>query len=166
MKYLTTAISNFSRALSCSVRLGFLTKLAAKIIEELRKSPGYFQRKAEVDTLIMSQASCAAVNEAKSQLSQYWRSLQRATLVSYQEQWERNRRDWKILTRGQEVTRDASKSDTVESLYQLIPERKRLARWMATETPLPPSDTWRAMADIYSLLTKDLSIPYLNGHNL
>ena len=46
----------------------------------------------------------------------------------------------------------------------LVPERGRLARWMASDEPLSSSEMWRATHDLHSLCCRDLSVLFLPGH--
>lgn len=143
---------------------GLPSKLPAKRIEELKKDPGLLQRQDVVNKLVKSRSSIVALNKAKSELSQHWKTLEREARKTYQRQWVSDRRDWEILTRGKEIAKPQENVDILQCLFQLIPERKRLAHWMAAENPLPSQEMWQAMADIHTLLTKDLTVIYLPGH--
>jgi hypothetical protein len=71
--------------------------------------------------------------------------LKNEALRQYQEHWIQERRDWKILTRGKETALDKSKTDFVQSLCLLIPERGRLAPKMAADHALEPAEMWHAL---------------------
>ncbi|KAN0066788.1 hypothetical protein V8E54_015077 [Elaphomyces granulatus] len=53
----------------------------------------------------------------------------------------RERRDRKILTRGRGVAQDKFKTDFVQNICLLLPERGRLAQKMAADQPLKPGET-------------------------
>jgi hypothetical protein len=107
---------------------GLPCTLPAKLVAELKADPHFSGLKHNLDALIEAKASSAAVNEAKSRVSQCWRSLEREALKAFQQQWVRDRRDWKVMTRGEESAQDATKTGTVHNLFRLIPERARLAQ--------------------------------------
>lgn len=130
----------------------------------MKGDPGLLQRQDVINKLIKFRSSNVALNKAKSELSQHWKTLEREALKTYQRQWVSDRRDREILTRGKENAKPRENVDILQCLFRLIPERKRLAHWMAAENPLPSSEMWRAMADIHTLLTKDLTVIYLPGH--
>ena len=88
----------------------------------------------------------------------------RLALRQHQEAWVRERRDWKILTRGKERPHDLCRTELVDNLYLLIPERGRLAQRMASDEPLSSNAMWDAMRDLHSLCRRDLSVLYLPGH--
>lgn len=54
-----------------------------------------------------------AFGNAKRRLTSYRKKLKQDALRQYQENWVRERRDWKILTRGKEVATDNCKTDFV-----------------------------------------------------
>ena len=45
-----------------------------------------------------------------------------------------------------------------------VPERGRLATWMASDAPLSPTEMWQALRDLHSLLVQDSTVLYLPGH--
>jgi hypothetical protein len=130
----------------------------------LRHDPRLCHLESEVDRLVRQEGKTApAVKEVKKELGRYSKTLRRAALHQYQEEWVRDRRNWKILTRGKEQPSDVDKTDLVQSLCLLIPERGRLAQAMAQDESLSPDSMWRAMLDLHSLCTRDLTVLYLAG---
>jgi hypothetical protein len=62
------------------------------------------------------------VSDGKTLDTNHLKKMKSKALRQYQEHWVRERRDWKILTRGRGVVKD-----------KLIPERGRLAQKMAAD---------------------------------
>jgi hypothetical protein len=133
---------------------GLPCKLPARLEEAL---------KSEVQALVQEGGAGSELDEAKGRWNSYHKALYRKTLRRYQKQWVQDRRDWKIVTRGKEQPRGLCKTDLVQNLCLLIPERGRLALIMASDDPLSPAATWQAMQDLHSLCTRDLSVLYLPG---
>jgi Protein of unknown function (DUF3435) len=127
-----------------------------------KDDPQFRKLEKEVQRLIHSDPT--ALKEAKRRLRNYRRALERRTLQQYQEDWVRERRDWKILSRGKEQPKDACKSDVVQILRLLIPERERLAQKMALDEPLSSNVMWQATSDLYALCHQDTTVLYLPGH--
>jgi hypothetical protein len=142
---------------------GLPTKLPSRLEEGLDSDPGLSDLVNRVQSLRLEGVQGPLLSAASSTIGSYRKALKRRTLRTHQEQWMRERRDWKVLTRGKEQVRDPCKTDLVENICLLIPERGRLARQMAAEDPLPADEMWTAMEDLVSLLTKDLTVLYLPG---
>jgi hypothetical protein len=142
---------------------GLPYELPAAKRDELEDDPRLRELQAEVRALTESGAS-PELNDAKTRLSTYRRTLERDTLRQYQKQWIRDRRVWKILTRGKERAKDVRRNDLLQQLCLLRPERRRLAKVMASEDPLSPAQTWQSIRDMVSLCTQDFTVVYLPGH--
>ena len=69
------------------------------------------------------------------------------------------RRDWKILSRGEVQADTRSTTDFNDQLWRLIPERKRLVA-VVTATEV----VWLAMQVIVTLRTRTSTVCYLPGH--
>ncbi|MCJ1426427.1 hypothetical protein MMC29_004330 [Sticta canariensis] len=136
--------------------------------------PAYLEHRVNRDPRLLelertvrehSPADPEGAKEAKRSLAVSCRkTLTRLALRRYQEEWVRERRDWKVLTRGKEQPRDLCTTDLVHNLCLLIPERGRLAQLMASDEPLSPGAMWDAMRDLHSLCSRDFSVLYLPGH--
>lgn len=96
-------------------------------------------------------------------ITNYCKKIERDALRQYQESWIQERRDWKVLTRGKEVAKDNSKTELVQSIYLLFPERGRLAKKMASACPLTSDEMWDALRDLYTLCLEDSNVLYLPG---
>lgn len=87
-------------------------------------------------------------------------SLKRKALVSYREAWIRQRRDWKILTRGKispEVDSDGN------HLNLILPERSRIEKKMRSTKPLDTDQMREAIQDVYTLISRDYTVFYRPG---
>jgi hypothetical protein len=56
-------------------------------------------------------------------LTNYRKKLKQDTFRQYQENRVQERRDWEILARGKEAAKDNCKTDFIQSIWLLIPER-------------------------------------------
>ncbi|KIW99701.1 uncharacterized protein Z518_11114 [Rhinocladiella mackenziei CBS 650.93] len=144
---------------------GLPNELPARRLDELSRDPRLCELQEQLASLEREGTTGPVVNEAKRWLSNYRRKLYKKALRGYQQWWVRDRRDWKILTNGQERPNDPSNTDLVQHLSLLIPERGRLAQWMCQDEPLSPESMWQAMRDLHSLCTRDLTVLYLPGLN-
>ena len=142
---------------------GLPCKLPTRFGKALKSDPGLVELEDEIRALVQEEGASSALDSAKSRRNSYHKALYRKTLRRYQEQWVQDRRDWKILTRGKEQPSGLCKTDLVQNLCLLVPERGRLALIMASDEPLSPAATWQAMLDLHSLCNRDLSVLYLPG---
>jgi hypothetical protein len=58
---------------------------------------------------------------------------------------------------------DGNGAEQLQSLCLLIPERERLAKWMASDAPLSPTEMWQAVRDLHLWLVQDSTILHLPG---
>jgi hypothetical protein len=133
------------------------------LTESLKRDPRVLELEHEVQRLEEVQADRATLAKAKRKVAQYRDSQRQKALVAYQEEWVRRRRELKILSRGKLPVTDMSGSDQLQSLCLLVPERGRLATWMASDAPLSPTEMWQAVRDLHSLLVQDSTVLYLPG---
>jgi hypothetical protein len=121
----------------------------------VQHDPGYITLRFEVAGL--------EKQEANRRLANYRQKWRRKTLKEYQVSWMRKRRDWIVLTRGTEQPNDPGQTDVVQSLWRLIPERRRLAEVMSADESLPSEAIWSALKDAYVLCSRVHSVLYLPG---
>lgn len=141
---------------------GLPCELPARLEEELKQNPRLQELEQEVR---QCPRECqTALKHSRQLLASYWNTLQRVALYKYQERWIRERRDWQVLTRGREQRDDPHRADLVESLYLLLPERRRLAQRLASDAIMTSVDRWLATEDLYTLCTRDFSVLYLPSH--
>ena len=117
----------------------------------------------KIQPLVQEEGAGSALDQVNTRRNIYHKVLYRKTLRRYQEQWIQDRLDGKILTRGKEQLSSLCKTDLVQNLCLLIPERGRLALIMAPDEPLSPAATWQATPDLHPLCTRDLSVLFLAG---
>lgn len=140
---------------------GLPCELPAHLEDRLRSEPRLRKLENEIQALKRQDVSGSSLKEAKDRLVSYRKTLKRTTLRQYQQDWTRDCRDWKILTRGKQQAGDLCKTDLVRSLCLLIPERGRLALGMASDDPVSPAAMWRAIEDLHSLCTRNFTVLYL-----
>ena len=142
---------------------GLPDRLPTHLEEALQRDLQLCELREAVQSLTQTAGGHNALSKAKRQYTNHLKKLKSNAIRQYQEHWVRERRDWKILTRGREAAQDRSKTEFVESICALVPERGRLARRMAAEEPLEPEEMWRALQDLYSLCVEDFTVLYLPG---
>ena len=140
---------------------GLPGKLPTLLQEALNRDPQLCELEKEVQTLTRTAGADNALNKAKQRYANRLKKMKSKALLQYQEHWIRERRDWKILTRGRGVAQDTSKTDIVQNICLLIPERGRLAQTMAADQPSEPGEMWQALQDLHSLCVQDFTVLYL-----
>lgn len=140
---------------------GLPCELPAHIEESLRQDRR--RQELELEVQKSSEKDPLHLKEFKKRLASYLKTLKGSALRQYQESWIQQRRDWKIITRGREQARDLDRTDLVQSLCLLFPERARLAQRLASDEPLTAETKWLAMEDLYTLCTRDFPVLYLPG---
>ena len=144
---------------------GFPHDLPARLEADLNLDPQLCELRENLHKLKLWKGSATTLPEAERHTASYYKKLYRVRLREYQKKWVQDRRDWKILSRGKEVSSDTSKTDLVKSIFLLIPERARLAQKMAPEESLTSRAKWEAVQDLYSLCIRDFTVFYLPGLN-
>ena len=140
---------------------GLPDKLPSHLEEDIYRDLQLRELEKEVQTLARTGGGDKALNKAKQRYANLLKKLKNKALRQYQEHWVRERRDWKILTRGKETAQDKSKTDFVQNICLLIPERGRLSQKMAADHPLEPGEMWQAVQDLHTLCIRDLTVLYL-----
>ena len=141
---------------------GLPCELPAHVEESLKGDLRLQELQAEVHKFTYKDPS--SLKESKKRLASYLKSLKANALRQYQETWIQQRRDWKIITRGKEQAQDLDRTDLVQSLCLLFPERARVAQRLASDEPLTPEARWLAMEDLSALCTRDFSVLFLPGN--
>ena len=140
---------------------GLPDKLPSHLEDGIYRDPELRELEKEMQTLAQPGGGSKARSRPKQQYANRLKKLKKQALRQYQETWIRERRDWKILTRGKAAAQDKSKTDFVQSLCLLIPERGRLAQQMAADHALEPAEMWQALQDLYTLCVQDFTVLYL-----
>lgn len=84
------------------------------------RDPQLVELDREAQTFVRTQGQTRALNPTKQRYANLLKKLKLEAFRQYQRHWVRERRDWKILTRGEEATQDKSKTDFVQSRWPLI----------------------------------------------
>lgn len=140
---------------------GLPGKLPAHLEEALNRDPQLYELEREVQTLTRTAGDDNTLSKARQRYANHLKKMKFTALRQYQEHWVQERRDWKILTRGRVVAQDKSKTDVVQNICLLIPERGRLAQKMAADQPLEPGEMWQALQDLHALCVQDFTVLYL-----
>ena len=104
---------------------GLPCQLPARLEHDVNRDPRLLELERKVQEHLP--ADPEAAKEAKRRLASCRKTLTRLALRQHQETWVRERRDWKVLTRGKEQPHDLCRTELVHSLCLLVPERGRLA---------------------------------------
>ncbi|KZL81211.1 hypothetical protein CI238_13164 [Colletotrichum incanum] len=132
---------------------GAPTVLPARIERDLSKSK---------EVLLLKQQISAATDEdvrmeLSSSLRSVLRQLKAKALTKHRQDWVRERRDWKILTRGKVAPICPDKNGN--HLTAFIPELDRTAKIMVSGKEC----TREAIRDLYALASQDFTILYYPG---
>ena len=141
---------------------GLPTRLPAHLEKELEQDLQLGDLKAEVQRLRV-EGHNREFSAAQRRLTTYSTKLKKDALDLYQECWIQERQDWIVQTRGMEQAENESKTDLAPSIYQLFPERGRLAQAMASTSALPAEEMWAALEDLLTLCLQDVDVLYLPG---
>jgi hypothetical protein len=99
-------------------------------------------------------------DEARKARERLLKRLEHRAFISFRHRWTRERRDWKILTRG----KVSSEVDTDNGrLILLIPERARIADKMKRESGLTMNEMRDATRDLLTLCTRDYTVFFRPG---
>ncbi|KAK5214675.1 hypothetical protein LTR47_012112, partial [Exophiala xenobiotica] len=93
---------------------GLPDKLPSHIADDIYRDPELRDLEKEMQTLAQTGGGSKARSQHKQRYANRLKKLKNKALRQYQEQWTRERRDWKILTRGKEAAPDKSKTDFVQ----------------------------------------------------
>ncbi|EXJ95819.1 hypothetical protein A1O1_00943 [Capronia coronata CBS 617.96] len=141
---------------------GLPTRLPAHLEKEVERDPELCTLKAEVQRL-RTEGKNQDFTVAQRRLTTHSTRLKKAALDLYQECWIQERRDWIVQSRGRQKAKDGSKTVLAPSIYNLFPERGRLARAMASTHALPVEEMWAALQDLVTLCRRDMDTVYLPG---
>lgn len=89
--------------------------------------------------------------------------LRRKRLQQYKLEWVRERRDWKVKTRGKERLDDKTKTYLLDILLWVMPELGRLASTMISDRVVLEEERKGAIRDLCSLESQDYIVLYRPG---
>ena len=121
---------------------GFRTELPAKEKARINEDPRLLDLQKRTQFL-------------QSEARNYKTRAIKKRLAQFQLEWVRQRRDWKIDTRGKERPEDDTKTDLESALSRIMPERGRLARMMLPDRPTTEQERKKCIADLCSLTSQD-----------
>ena len=107
---------------------GLPSKLPAREVAAISQHPQFLAFEAEVHRLISEHGSPSKIQAAVGKARACRLRLTRKRLQQYKLEWVRERRDWKVMTRGEKRAEDQSQTDPSDILTRVIPERGRLRR--------------------------------------
>ena len=142
---------------------GLPTSLPAERDAATRRDPRLVALEEQIDKLRSNGASPSEIKIAKNKARSCYTSLTRKALEQYQNEWVRRRRDWKILTHGRERAADDTKTDRLQTLSLVFPERGRLAQRMISAESISDGGRRQCMEDLYAMITRDYSVLYRPG---
>jgi len=116
-----------------------------------------------VHRLRTGHGTTSEIKAAQTKARTYRASLTKKRLQQYKLEWVRDRRDWKVKTRGKERSDDNEKTDLVEILSRLMPERGRPARTMISDIVVSEEERRLAIEDLFSLASQDCTTLYRPG---
>ena len=142
---------------------GLPTCLPAEREAAVKQDPGLLALENRATHLKRDGVSPPDVRAAKNKARTYRYSLMSKALAQYQHEWVRERRDWKVLTRGKGRLESDATSDLLETMSLILPERGRLAKAMVSQEEASDESHRQTMRDLYSLISRDYSVVYRPG---
>jgi len=132
-------------------------------VAAIRQDPRLRDLDSEVQRLQASHAPAYEIKSAKGEARNHFANLKKTRLKQYQLEWVRQRRDWKVATRGKEECDDNPRTELHEILSTAMPERGRLARVMISDEIISEAARKQAVEDLCSLASQDSTTFYRPG---
>ena len=142
---------------------GLPSRLPAEREDAIRRDPQLLGFKSKVHRLKEGNGTASQIRAAENKARSYRASLTQKSLQQYKLEWVRQRRDWKVKTRGRASPNDDGHTDLLEILSQVMPERGRLARTMVSDKVVSKEERRQAIEDLCSLASQDCTILYRPG---
>jgi hypothetical protein len=142
---------------------GLPSKLPAREEAAISQHPKILFLESEVHQLKGEHGSPSQIQAAVSRARACRLRLTRKRLQQYKLEWVRERRDWKVMTRGQGRAEDQSQTDLSDILARVMPERGRLAKTMISDQVVSKEERKDAIKDLCSLACLDCSTVYRPG---
>ncbi|KAI2844070.1 hypothetical protein CBS12448_9977 [Aspergillus niger] len=136
----------------------------------IRRLPIEEEQKIDEDPSLIeisAKLKCAQSEDETRRLRREY-SIQRRKIYSkkfqqYQSDWVRNRRDWKILTRGRERPEHIEQAAEKQVLCKLMPELGRLAAVISSNQALSFDEKASVVNDIHTHCLRQFDVVYLPG---
>ena len=142
---------------------GLPSKLPAKEERAIRQDPQLLTFESEVLRLKRERTPASEIKAAESKSRACRARLGRKRLQQYKFEWVRERRDWKVKTGGMERPDDEAKTDLLDILSRVMPERGRLATTMISDRVVSEGGRKEAIEDLRSLASQDCTTLYRPG---
>ena len=142
---------------------GLPSKLPADREDTIRRDSQLLEFKNEVHRLKKGHGTASQIKAAESKVRGYQASLTKKSLQQYKLEWIRQRRDWKVKTRGKERPNDDEQTDLLGILSRVMPERGRLTRMMVSDKIVSEEERRQAIEDLCSLASQDCTVLYRPG---
>ena len=134
---------------------GLPRELPAKEKARVNRDPQLLKLQKRVQLLQSGPVSNIDIKSATNEARNYRARIMRKRLAQFQLEWVRQRRDWKINTRGKESPEDDTETDLENALSRIMPERSRLARMMLSDRPATERERKQCIADLCYLISQD-----------
>ena len=142
---------------------GLPTKLPAEKEDAIRRDSQFLKLESEVQRLKKRRSLACDVRAAESKARTYKARLYKQNLQQHKLEWIRERRDWKVKTRGKESPNDEKRTDLLDILSRVMPERGRLAKTMISDRVVSEEERKEAIQDLCSLASQDCTVLYRPG---
>lgn len=142
---------------------GLPSKLPAREEAAISQHPQFLALEAEVHRLKNEYGSPSQIQAAIGKARACRLRLTRKRLQQYKLEWVRERRDWKVMTRGEGRAEDQSQTDLSDILARVMPERGRLAKTMISDQVVSETERKDAIKDLCSLASLDYTTVYRPG---
>ena len=126
--------------------------------EDAIKQDCYIKLRNYIHLLKAQNADPSELKAARSKASSDRRSITARRLQQHKLEWVRERRYWKIATRGKEQPDDDPKTDLLDILSRITQERGLLAKTMISDAIASNEERRQAVQDLYSLISRDCSV--------
>ena len=142
---------------------GLPTRLPADREDLIRRDSHLLELESNVHQLQKGSGTAPQVKAAKSRVRSHRANLTRQSLQLYKLEWVRQRRDWKVKTRGKERPLDDENTDLLEILSHVMPEQGRLTQTMVSDKVVSEEERRQTINDPCSLASQDCTTLYRPG---
>ena len=142
---------------------GLPSSLSAEKEAAVRQDPQLLELERETARLRSGRATASEIKAAKGRARNYCSGLRKKRLQQYKLEWVRQRRDWKVATRGNGKADDTQTTDLLDILSSIMPERRRLTKTMISDKDVSEQERRQAVEDLCSLVTQDTTTFYRPG---
>lgn len=131
---------DFFQSFAKLIEKGLPSSLPAEKEAIIRQDPQLLDLEREVEQLRSDKAPASEIKATTGRANIYRSGLRKRMLQQYKLEWVRQRRDWKVATRGKEKTDDTQTTDLLDILSSIMPERRRLTKTMVSDEVVSEQD--------------------------